>query len=377
MNSRLTTLFFVFWSSSVPFALAEAPKKFGGFIIADSPQADRTSTYLNFALMKVMRETDLNEDDVSWVQLEKRFDAGQLRKRDVSRAQQHFTQMCRLVATNDFEEAEGQVYRAERFISKAFPYSMNYRLMSEILYYRSVIDGGLKRSKKAKESYCNYLYLRSNLSRSPVSIGQKLSNLSSCEGEDETGELVVKTSAPSGIVFIDEVPVGIVEKSAPYSAPFLARGLHFVEVRRPGKARWGKVVDIKPGKSKKVRAKLKRPRPGVLGRELQPLQDLALTGEGRSGEDFIFDQMLKYRQLVGVDTVLFGKVDVPENGKRRLTLLKFDGQVIRTAQIAFEANTEDFELIILSALRQVEVMARSVSSSAPTIVPEFLFFKVR
>ena len=104
------------------------------------------------------------------------FDAGNLRKRDLSRAQKHFDQMVRRIGMGQMDEAYEQVFRAERFIKRTFPYSMDFGLLwrFSIIAPKSM---RLNKPDKGVQSYCNYLFLMSNLSRSPIPISQKVEEL--------------------------------------------------------------------------------------------------------------------------------------------------------------------------------------------------------
>ena len=364
VSHRLIAILFL-----VPLLVsAEGQKgaRYGGYVLAEDGASEAVAAQLNLAMMKLFAETfsDPEIHDV-WLPLELRFDAGQLRKRDRSRAQKHFDEMFRRMAKGEFDEAYEQVFRAQRFARRSFPYSMDFKLFAEILYYRSRVDEGKGEMEAAKDSYCTYLYLMSNLSRSSVSVGQKLPDLKACKAGDETGELVVSAKLDGGVVFLDGTPVRSVSKNVPYAAPFLARGIHFVEVRKPGFARWGEVVEVKPGKSIKKRARLKRPRSGVNERELQPLEGIILSGSEKSDQSYVQDLLFQYSQQVGVDVFVLGKVVRRSGEKLQLDLLRYDAMGLKTVSVPFDANGFEFELVMLSALRQLDISVRSVSNTTP------------
>ena len=198
----------------------------GGYILPEQNGAETIAAHLNFALTKLGQAAFSGDSGgKAWRELELRFDAGNLRKRDLARAKKHLDQMFRRIEKNDIQEASEQLFRARRFIMKTFPFSMDSELFSEILYYETVVDEKLGNSKKARADYCTYLYAMSNLSRSATSIGQKIQELKSCDPKDETGELVLTSTIDGGVVFIDGAPVGVVGSKIPYTAPFLGIGI--------------------------------------------------------------------------------------------------------------------------------------------------------
>ena len=309
--------------------------------------------------------------------MELRFDAGNLRKRDLARAKKHLDQMFRRIEKKDIQEAAEQLFRARRFIMKTFPFSMDSELFSEILYYQTVVNEKLGNSKKARRDYCTYLYAMSNLSRSATSIGQKVQELRSCDPTDETGELVLTSRIDGGVVFIDGAPVGVVGSKIPYTAPFLGIGYHFVEVRKPGMARWGEVVEIKPRKSIKRKVRLKKARPGVREAELDPLSSLVLFGDELSDEAYIQDIMFQYSQRVGLSTLLLGKVNALPTGGAVLKLLRFDSGKLRVAEIEINAQEFEFEQVMMKALRAVGIEWSLTADLGPKSNPDYLFFKVK
>jgi hypothetical protein len=108
----------------------------GGYILASDKAVDAIVGHFNFVLVRLGRGIFIGEDGgQSWRELELRFDAGNLRKRDLSRAKKHLDQMFRRMAQGDLQEASEQIFRARRFIMKTFPFSMDTELLSEILYY--------------------------------------------------------------------------------------------------------------------------------------------------------------------------------------------------------------------------------------------------
>lgn len=359
-------------------AVAEDVSGIGGFILSEQAEAETITAHLNFALTKLGQAafSDASRGEV-WRELELRFDAGNLRKRDLSRAKKHLDQMFRRIEKKDLQEASEQLFRARRFIMKTFPFSMDSELFAEILYYQTVVDEKLGNSKKARADYCTYLYAMSNLSRSATSIGQRVQELKSCEPKDETGELVLTSTVEGGVVFIDGAPVGVVGSKIPYTAPFLGIGYHFVEVRKPGMARWGEVVEIKASKSIKRRVRLKRARAGVREVELDPLSSLVLFGDELSDESYIQDIMFQYSQRVGLSTLLVGRVKSLSGGGAVLKLVRFSAGKLRVAEVDIKPQEFEFERVMMRALRGVGIESSLTADLGPKSNPDYLFFKVK
>lgn len=380
---RCVTVYPLLFASLLLSSLASAKLEnesasVGGYILASDNQADAIAGHLSYALVKLGSATFSGDNGSRvWRELELRFDAGNLRKRDLSRAKKHLDQMFRRMAHGDFEEASEQIFRARRFIQRTFPFSMDTELFSEILYYQTVVNEKLGKTKQSREDYCTYLYMMSNLSRSTASIGQKVQQLKSCDPTDETGELVLSVRSKGGVVYIDGAPVGVVSSAIPYAAPFLAIGLHFVEVRRPGMSRWGQVLEIKPGKTLKQKVRLKRARPGVNEIELEPLSGLLLHGDDASGEDYVQDMLFQYVQRVGLVTFLLGKVKSTSKGGAVLRLVRFEGGVVRSTTVDIAADAFEYETIMAEALRGVGIESVLSSSLAPKSVADYLYFKVK
>ena len=145
---------------------------------------------------------------------------------------------------------------------KTFPFSMDSELFLRSRTKQTVVNEKLGNSKKARRDYCTYLMQCLIITIRNLNWS-KGAGARSCDPTDETGELVLTSRIDGGVVFIDGAPVGVVGSKIPYTAPFLGIGYHFVEVRKPGMARWGEVVEIKPRKSIKRKVRLKKARPGL------------------------------------------------------------------------------------------------------------------
>jgi hypothetical protein len=365
-------------SGSASAKLEEGAPAVGGYVLASDAKAEVVAGHLNFALVKLGNATFSGANGGrTWRELELRFDAGNLRKRDLSRAKKHLDQMFRRMDQGDFEEASEQIFRSRRFIQRTFPFSMDADLFSEILYYQTLVNEKLGKIKQAREDYCTYLYMMSNLSRSTASIGQKVQQLKSCDPTDETGELVLSIRSKGGVVYIDGAPVGVVSSSIPYTAPFLGIGLHFVEVRRPGMARWGQVVEIKPGKTLKQKVRLKRARKGVNEVELEPLKSLILHGVDASGEAYVQDILFQYVQRVGLVTLLLGKVKSTGDGGSILRLVRFEAGKLHRSTVNIAPEAFEYETLMAEALRGVGIESVLSSSLAPKSVADYLYFKVK
>ena len=98
-------LAFIVVSFTASAKLEESSPTVGGYVLPSDAKADAVAGHLNLALVKLGSATfsGVNGDRV-WRPLELRFDAGNLRKRDLSRAKKHLDQMFRRMAQGDFEE---------------------------------------------------------------------------------------------------------------------------------------------------------------------------------------------------------------------------------------------------------------------------------
>ena len=94
-------------------------------------------------------------------------------------------------------------------------------------------------------------------------------------------------------------------------------------------------------------------------------------------EIYVQDLLFQYSQQVGVDVFVLGKVVRRSGEKLQLDLLRYDAMGLKTVSVPFDANGFEFELVMLSALRQLDISVRSVSNTTPREDVGFLFFKVK
>ena len=142
-------------------------------------------------------------------------------------------------------------------------------------------------------------------------------------------------------------------------------------------ARWGQVVEIKPGKTLKQKVRLKRARSGVNEVELEPLQSLILHGPEASGEAYVQDILFQYVQRVGLVTLLLGKVKSTSDGGSVLRLVRFEAGQVRSATVKIAPEAFEYEALMVEALRGVGIESVLSSSLAPKSVADYLYFKVK
>ena len=168
------------------------------------------------------------------IEIESRFDVGNLSKGTLSKAERHFNKAQRAIEKKDYSEATDQLFRAQRFYIRAIPYSSNPALLREIFYYTFKTRQAMKRRSGRCRRTVPMWHLSgpwwgvrvpsSNFRRSPTGAATRCRGDGGCQANIDGGH-----------VFIDGCRVGIVGRST-FVAPFLAAGPHFVEVRRVGYA---------------------------------------------------------------------------------------------------------------------------------------------
>lgn len=275
------------------------------------------------------------------IEIETRFDVGNLSKGTLSKAERHFNQAQRAIEKKDYSEATDQLFRAQRFYIRAIPYSSNPALLREIFYYTFKTRQAMKEDKKAVEAYCTYVALERAMvgSAGPLEQFQPLADRCGESDAAGTAELKIKSNVDGGHVFIDGRRVGIVGRKVPFVAPFLAAGPHFVEVRRVGYVRWGTLVTLKNGASKTERARLKTARGSVLNSDLQPLQNVTVSGPERTSNDYFNDLLFRMAEQYRVKQLLVAYLET-KGRQFGLSILSFDGDNVERFDADFGVGSE-------------------------------------
>ncbi len=229
------------------------------------------------------------------------YDVGQLSKANLRKAQRHFNNAQRSFEQKDFEEAKDQLFRADRFYLKGVPYiyNGNEELLQSIYYLNYLVHRELKESRKTRDLYCNYISLARNITGSVGPIEQYDVLAEMCEESPISGtaELKVTSNIDGAHVYINNEPVGLVDRSTPFFSPFMPAGIHLVEVRKIGYARWGKLVTLKNGKSKRMKARLKRAKNRA--KDFLPIANLKVVGSDAFSDtylsDFFYERTFRFK----------------------------------------------------------------------------------
>jgi hypothetical protein len=254
------------------------------------------------------------------------YDVGQRKGANLQTARKHFNAAQREFEKGNYEEAEGQLFRARRFYKKGIPYVTDVELLQSIFYYDYITAKALKKTKEARDLYCKYI----SLSRSIAGISTAMDEidvlLDLCEESPISGvaELKIKANINGGHVYINNQYVGIVSKKLPYIIPFMSAGLHLVEIRKSGYTRWGKLVELKNGKNVKLKARLRAARNRA--KDYTPLHDLKLDYSLEYFADFFFQKQYRLK----TDAIILGYLDPDpkDSSKEQLTIFTFkDGQL--------------------------------------------------
>jgi len=254
------------------------------------------------------------------------FDVGELSKANLVTAERHFNDAQRALEANDFDEAREQLFRARRFYLKGVPYVRNEPLLQSIFYFDYITHKGLKQTKKAQDIYCQYVSLSRNLTGSVGPIEQYESLAELC-GESQisgTAELKLSANIDGGHVYINNSPVGVIDSNTPFVSPFMAAGVHLVEVRKLGYARWGELVTLKNGRSKKLKARLKKAKNHV--KDFQPLNQLPLRGPGAYSETYLAEFFYEAAYKFGIDTFLSVYLETSGSDQVQATFFTFRGE---------------------------------------------------
>jgi hypothetical protein len=259
------------------------------------------------------------------------FDVGQLSKANLRKAQRHFNEAQRAFEQGEFDEAKDQLFRANRFYLKGIPYiyNGNEELLQSIYYLNYLVHRGLKDKTSMRDLYCNYVSLARNITGSVGPIEQYDVLAEMCEESPISGtaELKVSSNVSGAHVYINNEPVGLVDKSTPFLSPFMPAGVHLVEVRKLGYARWGKLVTLKNGKSKTMKARLKRAKNRA--KDFLPISNLQVSGSEAFSDTYLSDFFYERTYRFKVNTILAGYLRPGNNAQSViLTMISFKDEML-------------------------------------------------
>ncbi len=274
------------------------------------------------------------------LEIEPRFDVGNLTKGNLAKAERHFNNAQRALEKGDHEEAHGQLFRAERFYKKAMPYSANSPLLRGIFFYYYLADLQSGAAGKARDRYCAYVALTRNLAGSAGPIEQFEPLADKC-GETTvagTAELKVRANVDGAHVYVDERRVGVIGRELPYVNPFISAGPHIVEVRKAGYVRWGTLLNLSNGASESVRAKLKKARNRK--EDYDPLATLIFRGDDAFSEDYIADLMFTMAEQFRVTDLVSGYLERGRDGRLALALFCHGEEGVERYEYAFAPEVD-------------------------------------
>ena len=256
------------------------------------------------------------------IPIEKRFDVGNISKGDVEKARRHFNAAQRELEKNEPDEAMDQLFRAELFYKKAVPYASDHGLLRGIFFYYYLARAAAGLKTEARDAYCAYVALTRNIAGSVGPIEQFEPLADKC-GESKisgTAELTLRANVDGAHVFVDDRHVGLVGKTIEYSDPFIAAGPHLVEVRKTGYARWGTLVTLGKGKSKSLKARLKRAKNRKS--DFDPLSELIFEGDEAFSDVYLADLMFQMSENYRVGTLVAAYLE-PKGSGLQLVIFTF------------------------------------------------------
>lgn len=255
--------------------------------------------------------------------IEPRYDVGHLSKSDIEKARRHFNDAQRALETEQPEEAEEQLFRAERFYKKAIPFASDTALLRGIFFYYYLVRQAAGDTDKATERYCGYVALTRNLAGSagPLEQFEPLADKCGASRIAGTGELRVTANIDGAHVYVDGRAEGVVGTNLPYVNPFLPAGPHLIEVRKAGSLRWGDLVNVSNGGTESVRAQLKPAR--NRDEEYTPLAELIYRGPDAFSDGYINDLMFQTAELFGINELIAGYIHPTGDGKIALAIYSF------------------------------------------------------
>jgi len=255
--------------------------------------------------------------------LELFFDVGELSKANLHTAERHFNEAQRALEAGESEEAKEQLFRARRFYLKGVPFVRDEALLQSIFYFDYITHKNLKIEKKARELYCQYVSLSRNLTGSVGPIEQYDALVDIC-GESPisgTAELSLTADVDGAHVFVNNTAVGVVDRTTPYIAPFMSAGVHLVEVRKLGYARWGTLITLENGKSKKFKATLKRAK--NYDQDFAPFDRMPLRGPEVYSDTYLAEFFYEASFNFGIDALLAVYLEPASGGQVRFTAFSF------------------------------------------------------
>lgn len=251
--------------------------------------------------------------------VEPRFDVGNLSKAHLGRSRRHFNEAQRWLEKGDADEALEELFRAQRFYTKAIPYSADPPLLRGIFYYYYLARQAAQQFERARDAYCEYVSLTRNLAGSAGPIEQFEPLADKCGGTAASGtaEIKVTSNFDGAHVWVDGRHRGVIGRTQPFVDPFIPAGPHLIEVRKVGYARWGTLAALKDGTSKAVTARLVEAR--NRSTDYDPLAKIVFDGEDAYGDAYLVDLMFEMSERYGVTTLVSAFLE-PESGGTAMKL---------------------------------------------------------
>ena len=258
------------------------------------------------------------------------FDVGQLSTANLHKSERHFNEAQRAIEASDYQEANEQLLRARRFFLKGTPYVYqgNEELLQNIFYFDYVAYKNLKKKKKARDLYCKYVSLSRNLTESvgPIEQYDVLANLCEKSPISGTAELKLSSNVDGAHVYVNNQAVAVIGRNSPYVAPFMSAGIHLVEIRKIGYARWGKLVTLANGKTKKLKGKLKQAKNYT--QDYLPLANLPLRGEEAFSETYLLNFFIESAERYRVNTLIIAYLEKVNASQNRLSIFTFKDDML-------------------------------------------------
>ena len=354
-----------------PLAAAEEPprrERIGVMAFARGEASELRAVQLEGLLQELVRYAPPRGDGtrLSLAPLELRYDIGFLSKANLVRSWRHFNDAQRALERRELEDARGQLFRANLFYEKGVPFVRDRRLLTNIYYYRYRHAQLQERSEESRELYCKYVSLSRNLTGSPGTIAQYLPLQERC-GETKmsgTGELIVRSRSVEGAqLYINNQPIATVSPSLPYHNPFMSAGVHLIELRRAGYTRWGKLLTLPTGASRRLTGRLRPARNRA--EDYEPLASIPLRGEEAYSPSYLNDFLWRFTERFELETLCLLYLEPGEQGGLRFTAITYyDGQLLRSEQQLAGEERED----LLAALGNY--WRETFASAAPNLDEE-------
>lgn len=278
--------------------------------------------------------------------IEARYDVGRLSKADLETARRHFNDAQRALEKGDADEAQEQLFRAERFYNKGIPYATDHGLLRGIFFYYYLAHLAAGVQEKAQSAYCAYVALTRNLSGSagPIEQFEPLADKCGQTSIAGTAELKVTAEADGAHVYVDDRPAGVIGRDVAYVDPFLPAGPHLIEVRKAGYARWGTLVNLKNGASESLRAKLAEAKNRA--EEYDPLAGVAFTGTDAVSEDYLTELLFDTAQRFGVRVLVVGYLEAGAAGQAQLTIVTYADNAIEQQSYPIPAGVDAHRAVL-------------------------------